>query len=92
MAAFEVELADEVHKAGQELLSHSIEDIHRLTAIAWCGRTIAAYSLYVSTGNRRFLLDAADYEHEAIEHAALAGPDVYHEVFGYVRSARTSLT
>lgn len=60
--------------AKRELQIKSLETIQRETACAWASRAIAAYELFAETGNMRWLFEAHEYEHEALEHAAL-GPD-----------------
>lgn len=67
------------HAALAELQSLSIDDVQRATAITWAGRAVAAYALFEQTGNIYRLLDAEEYGHEAIEHAALAGSIVFIE-------------
>lgn len=54
-----------------ELHVQTIEDIQRSTAFTWAGRALAAYHFFAMTGDVRWLLDAADYAHEGLEHASL---------------------
>ena len=65
-----------------ELQQKSIEQIQRETARtwayrAWAAKTIAsdAWSRGDSVQAHRYGHDAIDYEHEALEHAALCGDD-----------------
>jgi hypothetical protein len=51
-----------------ELQSKSLQDIQIETAVTWAHRAWAARQLGL-------VLDAVDYEHEAIEHAALSCRD-----------------
>ena len=57
-----------IARALQELKTKSLLEIQVETALVWCGRACAAALL----GNP---LDAVEYAHEAIEHAALSGQD-----------------
>lgn len=61
-------------RAVPELRSKSIIIIQGETAVTWCNRAGAAYLLYVEFGQLQWLLDAEEYRHEAIEHAALVSP------------------
>jgi hypothetical protein len=58
--------------ARHELLQKSRSAIEEETAFKWAARAVAAYRLFVETQSRPWLLDAVDYAHEAVEHAALA--------------------
>lgn len=83
-------------KAAVELNTKTLCDVQIETAITWCGRALAAYYRYhhaCSTGamaslQMRLLADAEEFANEAIEHAGLAGPDVYRAVFEYINSAK----
>jgi hypothetical protein len=63
-----------LESARQELLQKSLADIQRDTAFTWCDRACAAYGFAEqSTGPARFrwAADGLEYEHEAVERAAL---------------------
>jgi len=62
-----------VDAARQDLLSMTHEEIHSKAAWAWASRALAALSLYKETAQLKWLFDASDYAHEAIEHSAFAG-------------------
>lgn len=91
MAAFDVDLAEATHKAYDELQALRNRDIQRTTAITWAGRALAAYQLYMTTAQPYFRLDAGDYAHEALEHAALAGPETYMEVHASLRALESGI-
>lgn len=59
-------MTPEQQAALAELQQKSLKDIQRKTALAWAYRAWAARQLGYS-------IDAVEYEHEAIEHAALCG-------------------
>jgi hypothetical protein len=63
-----------VLNAAGELRSKSFSQIASETAETWGARALAAYDMYRSTGNRKWLVEAVSYHHEAVEHAADAGP------------------
>jgi hypothetical protein len=67
---------EQIETACQELVDQSIGDIHRVAAIAWAARGLAALRLYKESGDKdtAWLADAGEYLHEALEHAALAMP------------------
>jgi hypothetical protein len=58
-----------------ELRSSSITAIQWSTAVTWAGRAIASFQLFEEAGDLSRLLDAEDYMHEALEHAALTGDE-----------------
>lgn len=58
-----------------ELHHKTIEAVQQETAVTWAGRAAAAYHLYVQGGHLQMLLDAEEYHHEALEHAALVSSD-----------------
>ncbi len=64
-----------IAKALIELRTKSLNAIQIETALTWCGRACAAAQM----GN---LMDAREYAHEAVEHAALSGND---ELFRAIR-------
>ena len=61
-----------VSEARRELLQKSRERIEEETAFRWADRALAAWQLYATSGADRWLRDAEEYHHEAVEHAALA--------------------
>jgi hypothetical protein len=76
-------------KAAVEVQKKSITTIQYETAITWCGRSIVAHGIYAAGGSISMLLDAEEYGHEALEHAALAGPAVYQAVLYHLTNAKT---
>jgi hypothetical protein len=88
MASFEVELADAIHKASLELAQTTLHEIQKSTAITWSARAIVSYQSYASSGSLTELMDVAEYAHEALEHAALAGPDFYLQVARVLRDLK----
>jgi len=74
---------DPQEHAMQELLRKSLRDIQVETAYIWAYRSQAARRLAKSArasgaeaDAHAWLLDGQEYEHEALEHAALAGDNV----------------
>ena len=61
-----------VDEARRELFQKTRAEIEEETAFKWAARAVAAYQLSAMQQPNRFLRDAEDYYHEAIEHAALA--------------------
>lgn len=76
MDILSAQLAAAADKAMVELRGKTIERVQHETAIAWAGRALASYALLAETGELQRLLDASEYEHEALEHAALADPSL----------------
>jgi hypothetical protein len=68
---FSQELLDAIDKADSELRAITIEDVQRSTCFTWAGRALKAYEFYFETNDIRWLMDAADYAHESLEHGAL---------------------
>lgn len=62
-------LRKHITAAMQELSKHSLHDIQCETALKWAGRACAAMVL------KRPDVEAHEYAHEALEHAALCGDD-----------------
>lgn len=58
----------DLDKARRELLTKSLHDIQRETALVWCARACVAAEMGLDH-------DATEYAHEAIEHAALCASD-----------------
>jgi hypothetical protein len=71
-----MDIHDKVQAADLELGTKSLRDIQIETAYTWGARFIAARSRYLAGKDVRWLHDAVEYEHEAIEHAALAELDM----------------
>lgn len=69
-------LAEAVALADSELSHLSIDEVQAATALTWTARAVVAYRRYVDSGVGKWLLDAAEYHHEALEHAAVAAPGV----------------
>lgn len=76
-------------KAETEIQQQSITSVQYQTAVTWCGRAIVAYGIYAAGGSVSMLLDAEEYSHEALEHAALAGPAVYQAVLYHITNAKS---
>lgn len=72
-------IQQQITNAFSELQRKTLHNIQVETAYVWAGRAIAAKKL-----NK--LHDAQEYAHEALEHAALAGSNVYAEINAYVRA------
>ena len=92
MGFLDAELNAAAAKAIEELAGNSIYVIQCRTAITWGGRALAAYSMYRDTGKLQALLDAEEYAHESLEHAALAGPNVYAAVLERLHEAKMALS
>jgi hypothetical protein len=59
-------------KAAEELAKKSLDEIQLATAYTWASRACVAYESYLGeSGDLKWYLDAKEYEHEALEHAAL---------------------
>jgi hypothetical protein len=71
--------------ARDELAKKTLADINRETAMLWGARALVALARYRETGIASWLSDATEYQHEAVEHAALSGDvklvNYLHEVF-----------
>jgi hypothetical protein len=63
----------DIKQARVELRTKSLVQIQTETAWTWASRAAAAYEYYRASKITQWLLDAEEYAHEAIEHAALAG-------------------
>jgi len=64
-----------------ELRAKTLDQVQSETAVAWGHRALAAFQLYRETGDVNFLLDAHEYMHESLEHAALTiDPSVLDEI------------
>lgn len=75
-------------RAVPELRAKSITVIQTETAATWHDRAGAAYLLYIAYGQLQWLLDAEEYRHEAIEHAALVSPALVASVIESLAGAR----
>ena len=67
----------DIEKAKNELTKKTLGTIQEETAYVWGARAVAAFKLWQETNHRNLLSDALEYRHESLEHAALAGPNVY---------------
>lgn len=67
----------DVDKAVSELSVKTLDMIQEETAYKWGARAMGAFQLWEKTGDNHLLSDALEYRHESLEHAALAGPQVY---------------
>ena len=70
----EDDLAGDLAGALAELTAKSRAQIELETAQKWMRFAAAAYRLYSETGEAEWLVDAAEYHHEALEHGASAAP------------------
>jgi phage gp46-like protein len=61
-----------VERAKEELRTKSLAQIHYETAMVWLARAVAAHQISLQTHQPRYLIDAEDYAHEALEHGALS--------------------
>lgn len=61
----------DLYAALVEIREKSVAQIEKDTAYKWASRAIVCYKLFVSTGEQSWLPVAENYEHEALEHAAL---------------------
>jgi hypothetical protein len=78
-------------KAAKELETIGLADIQLATAFTWCGRALVSYGYACNPQMPHpewWLSDAREYEHEALEHAALAGPEVYMAIHARIARAR----
>lgn len=57
-----------MEKAIDELKKKTLNEVHKETALTWCGRACAAAAMGLPD-------DAIEYAHESVEHAALSGDD-----------------
>jgi len=69
-------LTEAIALAEAELSHISMDEIQASTAVTWAARAIVAYQRYVDYGIGKWRLDACEYHHEALEHAAVASPGV----------------
>jgi hypothetical protein len=71
----------DIDKSKAELSKKTLTQIQEETAYAWGARALGAFELWQKGTypnlSERFLADALEYRHEALEHASLAGPDTY---------------
>lgn len=89
-------MTPEQQAAMKELSSKSLKTIQVETAHKWAYRAWAAYTMAHTLSETkmleetvRWLHDAVEYEHEAIEHAALTGDDmVLHQVRNLINGAK----
>jgi hypothetical protein len=91
MGALDAQLSAATAKAMEELSHKTIYVVQCETAVTWSGRALAAYTMYAQTGKPVWLSDASEYAHEALEHAALAGPHIYGPVFECLHEAKAAL-
>jgi hypothetical protein len=71
---------DDVEKAKNELAVKKLSSLQEETAYVWGARAMAAFQHFQTSNWERWLSEALEYRHEALEHAALAGPQVYYQV------------
>jgi hypothetical protein len=91
MGALDAQLNAATAKALEELAHKTIYVVQCETALTWSGRALAAYAMYAQTGEPRCLSDAGEYAHEALEHAALAGPHIYGPVYARLHDMMMSV-
>lgn len=58
--------------ARREVVQKSRSQIDEETAYKWASRSVAAYHIFTETHLHKWLRDAAYYQDEAVEHAAMA--------------------
>lgn len=79
----------DIQNAKAEVTNNTIAEIQERTAYTWGARAVAAFeiakSLVADLEAQSYFDAACEYRHEAIEHAALAGPDVYAMVYAALR-------
>jgi len=68
------ERLDLARRATEELRKKSLREINEDTAWLWASRAWAAYNFAKESPreSQRWLKDATEYEHEAVEHAAVS--------------------
>jgi len=71
---------DKISAAIAELNQKSLAQIQTETAWAWAARALAAKRLFNDTSVGQWMVDAVEYHHESLEHAALAEPGVFEAV------------
>jgi len=81
-----------VQQAAAERATKDIAMIQHETAITWASRAMASMAAYETGGRIQDLLDAEEYAHEALEHAALAGSSTFEMVEGALAQVRDSLS
>lgn len=86
----DAELDAAMTKAFRELSQKSLYVVQCETAVTWTGRALAAYEMFTHHRDPQWLSDAREYAHEALEHAALAGPHIYGPVHARLHGAMTS--
>lgn len=64
-------MAFDTKKSTEELSKLNIHQIQSETAYAWGSRAWSAYFNFVKSKDIRWFFDGREYEHEALEHAAL---------------------
>lgn len=90
MGALDAELSAATAKALGEISVKSLYVIQWETSLTWAGRALAAYEMYTHHRDPHWLSDASEYAHEALEHAALAGPHIYGPVYAYLHETMTA--
>jgi rhodanese-related sulfurtransferase len=75
----------------EELSTQTKGQIEATTARKWCARAIVALENYAEGRAPNWLLQAGDYAHEAIEHAAQAGHGTLRSVRGELAAAKRRL-
>jgi len=73
-------ILERLEEARATLRSKTKETIETETAATWGARAIAAYEQFRATGNTEWFVQAVEYEHEAIEHAASAPPGTLEQI------------
>lgn len=89
-----MKLLESIKDALKELSEKSLDDIQVATAEKWLGRAVAAYKLskHDLTNRDKWLHDAAEYEHECLEHASLAkDEDLIHRIRKVLKSIKSDL-
>lgn len=66
-------IAERLAAARADVRNRTKEEIDAETAAVWGARAVAAFELYRASSSNTWLVQAASYSHEALEHAA-GGP------------------
>jgi len=82
----------DIDKGQEDIEKDSLPEIQKKTAYTWAARAIACYHKLEETGDLKWKVDAEEYRHEALEHAALIGdthPNVLEEIQKKIEESRS---
>lgn len=65
----------DLDSARKEIREKTLDQIQRETAYKWASRALAAREMFED--DQQFILDYAEYTHEALEHAALVDDESF---------------